>query len=645
MPLDGYVTTQLVRQLSNDLIGAKVLKVMQPSSRELILHLRTAGETHRLLLKADPQFPLICRIDKGGQNPAQAPGFCMLLRKHLVGGILTKLWQPSQERRVHLVFSQRDELGDLTEKTLILEMVGRQSNLILVNREGRILDSLIHVDAQKSRTREVLPARPYVAPPAPNKLDLLGLLKWTADPLTWRHEAESKQPGITLFDWFIASCFGLSPFMAEGLCRLAGGDRTQKISLYTLEGLEKINQRLLDFQAGENTVAAYLDEGGALVDLHALAFPHPRFKTQLLTSCRDWEAAWASLEAQWLERQQEQQIRQKLTAPLKARLKVINKKRQVFEQELKQAERAAQYKLFGDLILANLQTIQAGQVHLCAENYYSDPVEPVSIELLPNRTPTQSAEHYYRLYNKNKRRLTWAKQHLEETQEEQDYLSACLAQIDQALDRESLLAWQEELSQAFSEPALTKQTAASKHQPQNHPGKPGKRSAQKYLKKAYQKQKKAVKTPSSKSPAAKTGPLRYELSEGYTVLIGRNNLQNDQLTLKTAAAQDYWFHRKQAPGPHLILVTGGRTPSEAVITEACELCAWFSLKASERQSIGSNPADHPEKQGAEKIEIDFCPVKQVYKPKGAKPGRVEFKGQMSRMVYPRAPRVPYTGEA
>lgn len=609
MPLDGVSLNFLIKELQDGLAGARVDKITQPQRNAIVISLRGAGENHQLLLSANPANPRLHLSRQTFTNPPQAPMFCMLLRKHLGGARLMSVEGIGLERIVILRFLSTDEFGDRSEKRLICEIMGRHSNIILVNENQTIIDSVLHVDQGMSRIREVMPARPYTYPPAQNKLlptDILQKITfntWTAY-LDTIAAAEKKSP--TTSNLLLQQVAGFSPFLCTEVCALADIEETRP--WLTLNEREKgqINDALAGLLSRitaelANPSLYYPDESSHCPhDFHALALQHQGI-------CRPADNISVAMEQYFGSREAENRIRQKqqnLSKLLTKQMQHADRKRSIYLKDIRSSENYEDLKLKGDLILANLWQIKEGMKTAVVQNYYADPVEDMSIELNPDRSPTWNAQNYYRRYNKNKTKNSMSRQFLQEIEDTLTYLNSLQNFVDQADSLEELSAVKSEMSEAGI--TVSKQK-------------------QKNLDNTF-KGRKARRKRGLPSEQAALGPRRYCSSEGFVILAGRNNLQNDKLTLRQARKDDLWFHVQKAPGTHIIVRSEGKTVPQQTILEAAQTAAWFSKGNSQVETVSGG-----------QIPVDFCPVANVKKPAGAKPGMVIYTDYQTLMVTARDP--------
>lgn len=522
MALDAIFIEELGRELNGVLPGMKIDKVRQPERDTVVLALRGGGRSVRLLMCFGSGSARVCLTDETFENPPQPPMFCMLLRKHLVGAVIREVSQPEGERMLLFRLTACDELGDQTDKTLAMELLGRNANLVLVGADGRIIDAARRVDGEMSPARQLLPGLIYRLPPKPEPGRFSGLSPLLRREMEWR---------------------GL-PQMPEGLA-----------------GLERAPYMLVEDGAPKDfTVLPILQYGPGV---ESVAYP-----------------SWSGLlEAFYGEKDRAEHLKsrsrslRKLVRGAKSR---TERKLALRVQELAATAGREEDKRLGDLITANIWRIQPGQDSVTVEDFYEPDCPERVIPLDPRRSPQQNAADLYKKYTKKKT----AQEHLtgliEENRGEIEYLSSIAAELELARSQTDLEAIREELIQA-----------------------------------GYLRQQKT----NGKKRQKPIGPMRFRTAAGLEVLVGRNNLQNDELTLRTARRTDLWLHAQRIHGAHVILCCGGGQPDEQSVYEAACLAAYYSE---------GGQAGH--------VPVDVTAVRLVKKPKGARPGMVTYTGQKTIMA-------------
>ena len=558
MAIDAICLQAVVEELRPQLSGLRVDKVQQPARDQVILLFR--GK--RLLLNAGAGAPRLQLTDILRDNPAEPPMFCMLLRKHLSGARVADIVQPPLERLVHIEFDAADELGRTGRRTLVLEAMGRRSNLILLDGEGRVIDSLRRVDADMSAARQVLPGLFYQPPASTGRLPFL---EETEEGFAARFAAAAAEKTLDAF--LLDQYFGLSPLMARELAFQAAGDTDTRV--FQLGGPGPLWRAMEDFsrRVRENrfTPVCLMRDGRPLdfacvgVDQYGGA-----------AECVAYPSFSALLDAFYAERERQERTRQRgadlLRAAATARDR-LRRKLALQETEYAATQDRDKLRIQGDLITANLYRMERGRSRLECENYYEDNA-PAVIPLDPLLTPQQNAAKYYKRYAKAKTAETYLREQMALAKRDLEYLESVLAEIRQAETEQDFLDIRSELREAG------------------------------FLK----KQGKARQAKSR--PAA---PWEFRTASGLRVLVGRNNRQNDKLTLKDADRRDLWFHTQKIHGSHVLLRCAGQSPAQEDIVQAAMLAAWFS----QARESGNVP-------------VDYTEVRNVKKPAGARPGMVIY---------------------
>ena len=522
MPLDALCLTAVAGELRRSLLGGKIDKIYQPAREELLLCIRGRGENVRLLLSANPGHPRAHLTTRNRENPDTPPMFCMLLRKHLLGGRILELKQPPMERLLDFRLETIDELGDRVERRLVLEALGRNSNLILLDGEGRIIDCLRRVDGDMSRQRQVLPGLFYRLPPAPDKLDPMALdgegLRRALDNPTGR-EADK-----LLLDTFN----GLSPLIARELAFRAGGDG---------EPLARELEKLLDAVRREDFAPYLLVREGKGTDVTFL--PILQYGPQ--TESRRQESFSQLLDGFYEEREQMERVRQRgqdlVKSVTSARDRTARKLANQ-EKELEATETRERQRELGDLLTSNLHAMQKGMSTFRAVDYYDPEGKQTDIPLDPLLTPQQNAAKYYRAYNKAKTARQMLALQMEKGRQELEYLNSVLENISLAEGERDL----QEIRQELAETGYLRRPGKAKDRGRKVSGK----------------------------------PMEFRSSAGLRISVGKNNSQNDRLTTKQAYKSDLWLHTQKIHGSHVILWLEGGGADARSLTEAAQLAAYFS---------------------------------------------------------------------
>lgn len=641
MPLDGIFSHFLALELNKTLTGARLDKVRQGKRFELYLPFRHEGKTQTLFLSATPGNPCLYLNPKRETESVTPLRFCMFLRKHLAGAKLLRVTCPRFERSLYFDFLTLDELGDAREKRLIFEFMGKHANLILLNDKGTILDALIHVDSSMNRVREILPAHPYQAAPFEYKAlpaEVLDLLE--------REQIQGLGQALGL-DASIGKALlgkleGFSPKLIQALCSKAGVDGKQKVADLSAQAwlnLGKVLKHLLQQIVEERPCPTLVHQAGRPDDLVDF-FPFS-FEPSVEMSFGQLSALLTTFYTKKMEDQRLQQRQSNLRKDLQQELAYWRRKWQLHRADLEESQNYESDREAGDLLISSLHLVQQGMAYLDCEDFYHE-MRPRRIELEVNRSPSWNANAYYKRYNKLKQKFELASAYVQQDELEMRYLESLLTALEHSQDQADLDALLEEWGQyrrpkpptqkeEDGSPSLDQPSSGQRHcsgkssrrsggksgagQPAGKSNKSSSKSAQTgfYARKALRQQTQQQKK--QRLPQA-LGPRRYRSSEGFVLLVGRNNFQNDQLSLKQAHPEDLWFHVQKAPGAHLILQCGqsGLVPSAQSLEEAAGLVAWFSQKSDEVKAHHGG-----------QVLVDYCPARQLKKAKGAKPGMVFYE--------------------
>ena len=567
MAFDGITIANIVHELNRNLLDGRINKIAQPETDELLLTIKTPGGQRRLSISASASLPLIYLTEGNKPSPMTAPNFCMLLRKHINNGRITKIWQPKLERIIHFEIEHLDELGDLCKKELIVEIMGKHSNIIFCNEDGTIIDSIKHVSSQMSSVREVLPGRTYFIPDTMEKSDPLSV------SFAEFQRVLTEKP-MPLAKAVYTSFTGISPVVAEEICYLSGIDSAltpRELSEDLLTHLYR--QFTLYFEevtAGHFSPAIYY-HGAEPKEFSALPLTH--FSQYIR---KEYDSISHLLEDYYAEKNTLTRIRQKsvdLRRVVQTALERNRKKYDLQAKQLRDTENREKFKVYGELIHTYGYNLEPGAKKLEALNYYTN--EMITIPLDSTKTPQENALKYFEKYNKQKRTFEALTSLIEETRDDISYLESVSNALDIALSEDDLTQIKEELIESG------------------------------YIRRKFTKKK--VKITSK--------PFHYLSSDGYHIYVGKNNLQNEELTFHFASGNDWWFHAKGIPGSHVIVKTNGEELPDRTFEEAGKLAAYYSKN-----------------RGREKIEIDYIEKKHVKKPKGGKPGFVVYYTNYSLMI-------------
>ncbi len=556
-----------VRQEIEPYLGARVEKIHQPSRDEVILHLRSFQGAVKILINISGDSARIHLTQISIENPAVPPMFCMLLRKHLGGGKFVAVRQDGLERILFLDFDCINELGDAVRLTLACEVMGRYSNCILISQDGKIIDSLKR-NADITRERVLLSGFPYEMPHRSQRLHFLETDDATIlNALLLAPDNELAKALLSIFE-------GVSPLLTRewAFYTCKSGIRSHELDKNQQARLLYIIHKTADMLRNQNyQFHLLLTPEGNLKDF---CFFRPEQYGNLML-VKPMPSASMTLDTFYSQRDLKARMKQRANDLFKLimnRTERISRKLEHQKQELAETDKMNQNKLYGDLLSANLYQIQKGDTSAKVINFYEDSCPEISIPLQVNLTPAQNAQKYYTLYRKAATAKQKLSEQMQQGEQELIYLESVFDILSRAETENDLLLLREELAQ------------------------------QGYLRNRTQKQK----------PARQAPPMAYQSEDGFLILVGRNNRQNDQLTLKQAAKQDIWLHTQNIPGSHVILVTDGKEPSEMAIRQAAVLAAYHSKARDSAQ-----------------VPVDFTKVKFVKKPNGAKPGMVIFTNQQT----------------
>ena len=576
MPLDALCLSGVVAELKPILTGAKIDKVHQPGRDEMILALRLGRGNGRLLLSASPNHPRLQMTELSRENPDAPPMFCMLLRKHLMGGRILSVEQPHLERIVELRLEVLDELGDRKERRLILEAMGRRANLVLVDDQGRIVDCLRRVDGDMSAQRQLLPGLFYRLPPAMEKADPTAL-----DGAEWLRQVE-QAPGESRVDhWLLDTFGGWSPLVCREIAFRAGGRVDVTFDELGPQGRVRVGEAaeaLLKTVRENNFTPTVISVEKRPKDF--TFFPAEQYEEA--GECTAYPTFSALMDRFYEQRENQERIRQKgqdlIRSVTNARDRTARKLANQ-QRELEATQDRERLRQFGDIITSNLHAMERGMATLRAMDFYAPEGGEVEIKLDPLLTPQQNAAKYYKEYNKAKTAEEMLTIQLEKGRRELDYLNSVLENITLAEGERDLQEIRQELADTG------------------------------YLRRQIKGKDKGRRL----SPR----PMEFRSTAGLRISVGKNNMQNDLLTCKQAFKSDIWFHTQKIHGSHVILWTGGAQPDLQSLNEAACLAAWFS-------------------QGREsgKVPVDYTPVKYVKKPAGARPGMVVYTTYETAWVTP-----------
>ncbi len=571
MALDGIVISNLVYELNNALTNARISKIAQPETDELLFTCKGPNSNHRLAISASASLPFVYLTQENKPSPLQAPTFCMVLRKHIANGKILRVYQPGLERIIHLEVEHLNELGDLCKKTLIVELMGKHSNIIFCNEDGTIIDSIKRISSATSSLREVLPGREYFIPTTQGE---------KANPLEISREdivAVIKEKPLSLNKALYTSFTGISPLIANEIIYRAGFDGDAAVaSLTETEALHLANHFLwvMDDIKEHKYTPNIVRNGKEPIDYCSVS----------LTMYEQYESTTFStisevLENYYAEKNVYSRIRQKSVDLRKIVSTALERNVKKYDLQLKQqkdAEKKEKYKLYGELLQAYGYGIEPGAKFAEVENYY-DNNNLIKIPLDPDLSALDNSKKFFEKYGKLKRTSEALEGLIEETHNQIIHLESIQNALDIATSSDDLVQIKEELIEYG------------------------------FIK----------KNKGSKKEKTKSKPFHYRSADGYDIFVGKNNYQNDELAFKVATGNDWWFHAKGMPGSHVIVKSNNEELPDRVFEEAGRLAGYYSKGRDN-----------------EKIEIDYLQKKNLKKPSGAAPGFVVYYTNYSLVIEP-----------
>lgn len=576
MALDGAFLSMVKKELE-PLVGGRVDKISQPSREEIVIALRTRGGNEKLLFSASAGSARVHITKKSIENPKVPPMFCMLMRKHLGNGRLLGIRQDGLERILYFDFEAMNELGDMVTVTLAAEIMGRCSNIVMINAEGKIIDSIKRVDPEMSRERPVLPGMTYSYPPRGERLDFrtctaedietsLGILP----------DGDAAKSLVKIFE-------GISPVVArEWVYYAAKGNDALKSDIRgeTLERLAfAVEQTARECREGKCVFTVLKDPEGGLKDFSFM----PILQYGGLMTTKEMSSACELLDFFYAERDSVSRMKQRSqdlykllqNASERTARRLANQR-----EELKVSAERDKLKLMGDLISANLYRVEKGMSSVAVENFYEDGCPEIKIKLDPMLTPSKNMQKYYSEYRKADTAEKILTEQIAKGEEELAYIDSVFDALTRTQSEDEV----NELRQELSEQGYIRSSKLKGKPPKSRP------------------------------------PLEFTSPDGFTVLVGRNNKQNDQLTTKTADKTDMWLHTKDITGSHVIIRAEGKEVPDSTVLWAARVAAFHSRAKSSSQ-----------------VPVDYVPVRFVKKPSGAKPGMVIFTNNRTLYVTPLDP--------
>lgn len=568
MSMDGLSLYSAMNELNKRLAGGKIDKIQQTDKEELLLMVRSLGQTHRLLINASAADNRVQLTELKKQAPSEAPMFCMLLRKRIAGGKIVRFEQERLDRVLKISIETYNDLGDLSVFALYCELMGKHSNIILVNEKGVIVDAIKHVGLGMSSVRFVMPGLEYSAPPAQDKQDPS---KASVDDFSMA----MCMVGMSIAKALSNAFFGLSPAVAAQLVARYT-DKTECTQLSEAER-EELAERLTAFYAdmahGKEKASAVLNALGETEAVYPFAIAGGGIKL--------YDSIGEALDSLYINNDRREWAKRHGASARKVlqnNIERCEKKLALYADALNSEEQMEKCRLYGELLTANLHSLKSGTDTAAVDNYYADPVERIAIPLDRQLTPGENAQRYYKKYQKLKAAREMAIVQREQTLSELNYLEGQLDNLTKCTAENEL----SELIEELKEQGYIKRDKGGK---------------------------KEMKLAASK-------PMHFVSSTGADIYVGKNNRQNDELTLRFASPNDIWMHTKNIPGSHVI-VKGASEQDTATMTEAALLAAYYSRA-----------------RGSENVAVDYTPRKYVKKPAGAKPGMVIYTTNKTAYVTP-----------
>ncbi len=595
MAFDGITIANLTKDFSDRLSGGRIYKIAQTESDELFITVKLSFENadkygvkqEKLVLSADASLPLAYLTDESKASPMTAPNFCMLLRKHIQNGRIISVTQPGGlERIIRFEVEHLDEMGDLRHKVLLIEIMGKYSNIIFTDEDNMIIDSIKHIPASVSSVREVLPGREYFIP----SQDKMNPLDTTADEFS----GSVLSKGMPLFKAIYSSYTGLSPIIAQEICYRSGVDADKSaVALDTSESIAvyRAFDDVMQMVKDGNFAPSIIYEGGSPKEYASIPLTlygeHSSFNA---SDAKDRDGRFSYeftpnisllLQKYYAEKNVVTRIRQKSVDLRKIVQTALERNVRKYDLQLKQmsdSEKKDKYRVYGELLTVYGYSAEPGAEKITVNDYNSG--KDVTITLDPTLTPAQNAKKYFDKYTKLKRTAEALEEQMKETKEAIDQLESIQTSLEIAQQEADLAQIRQEL-------------VDSGYIKAHNTGKNGRREK------------------------ITSKPFHYQSSDGFDIYVGKNNIQNDELTFKMANGGDWWFHAKKIPGSHVVLLTGGKEVPDRAFEEAAALAAFYSK--------GKNQ---------EKVEIDYVMRKEVKKPGGAKPGFVVYYTNYSMAIAP-----------
>lgn len=581
MPLDAVCLRAVINELDKEVAGGRIDKIYQPDRDEIVISVRTAKGGKKLMVTSEPSAPRMHLIDANRENPAVPPMFCMLMRKHLQGAKISKISQPAMERMAVIELDTTDEMGVPVKRELVCELMGKYSNIILKDENGRIIDAVRRIDGDISGKRQVLPGLFYRMPPAQEgKVDPLELDGQKLVSMLEKCEDITKK----LDKWLLSTLLGFSPLLCRELAFRAVGETSKAVIELTNEDKKNLSTA---FDILINDIKSCNFTPNLIIRLEDKAVQDfTCFETKQYENLVEQTQmnSFSALLAAFYERKgQAERMRRRgmdmIRTVTSARDRTM-RKLNIQREELKQTEDRDKYKRMGELISANFYQLEKGMKKAKVIDYYDETCPEIEIKLDIRLTPQQNAQKYFKQYQKAKTAEQMLTAQISEGEAELSYLESVLQSIDEAENEKDLAQLREELVQT------------------------GVLSQKQNKKKQQTKKSDSI-------------PFEYRTSDGFSVWAGKNNLQNDLLSMKTAYKSDIWFHTQKIHGSHVILAVDGRQPTDTAMTEAAKIAAY-----------------HSKAKHSSMVPVDYTEVRNLKKPNGSKPGFVIYNVYQTAYVTP-----------
>ena len=575
MALDGIAISCLVYELSNVLVNGRIDKIHQPEADEIIFAVRNHGGAYKLLLTANASHPRLHLTNKAKNNPMTPPLFCMVMRKHIQGGRILSISQPDFERVVHIQIEAMNEMGDMVGKTLTIEIMGKHSNIILTDENGTILDSVKRVSFDTSSVRQVLPGRMYVTAPSQNKRNPLLLSRDEFNILLSQNENSQIQKTLYM------SYTGISPEASSEIVHRANVDASAFVGMLSSADKNAVysefDKLVKQIRCEDYAREVVIDSQNKPVAFAAIPLTMYEGHTH-----KAFASLSEAIEFFYGERDTTTRMSQKsqdLRKLIQVNIERCVKKADMYEKTLRDIEGRDKWRLYGELLTSCMYQIPPNAENVTTANYYDENCADITIPLQASKSPSENMQAYFKKYNKEKRTFEALQPQIAANREELAYLEGVLSAIQACTEETDV----DDIREELTEQGFLRRRKADK---------------------GKQKPKKSIS-------------LRFVSSDGLEIFVGKNNRQNDELTLHFAASDDIWLHTKDIPGSHVIVRTDGKTPPDQTIAEAANLAAYYS-KA----------------RASSMIPVDYTARRNVKKPGGAKPGMVIYETYRTAYITP-----------